>query len=540
MGKVYLCFKILIVLKYIFITGGVLSSLGKGIISSSIGFLLKRKGLKVSIIKCDPYLNVDAGTMNPFQHGEVFVTEDGGETDLDIGHYERFLNENLSKENNITSGQVYLSVIEKERKGEYLGSTVQIIPHLTDEIKNRIRNVGIKNNVDILICEIGGTVGDIESLPFLEAIRQMKLEEGEDSTFYIHVGMLIYLRNVNEIKTKPIQHSIQKLREIGIQPDAIVLRSEKEVDYEAIKKVAMFSNIPINRVFISPDLETVYELPIVLNKQNIVDAILEKLRIFKYEKIDLKDWENFVFNIKNPKKEVKIAIVGKYVNVKDAYKSIFEALIHAGAKINVRAKGILINSEESFDLSQFDGIIIPGGFGSRGIEGKIKAIEFCRLNNKPILGICLGMQLMVIEFARNVLNLKDANSTEFDKFTPYPVITLLENQKYINYYGGTLRLGSNPIKIKRGTLAYEIYKSEIIYERHRHRYEFNPEFRNEFEKNGFIVSGEYLDSDIAEIMEIKEHKFFIGVQFHPEYKSTVENPHPLFVHFVKSALEQNG
>jgi CTP synthase len=537
MGKVYLCFKILIVLKYIFITGGVLSSLGKGIISSSIGFLLKRKGLKVSIIKCDPYLNVDAGTMNPFQHGEVFVTEDGGETDLDIGHYERFLNENLSKENNITSGQVYLSVIEKERKGEYLGSTVQIIPHLTDEIKNRIRNVGIKNNVDILICEIGGTVGDIESLPFLEAIRQMKLEEGEDSTFYIHVGMLIYLRNVNEIKTKPIQHSIQKLREIGIQPDAIVLRSEKEVDYEAIKKVAMFSNIPINRVFISPDLETVYELPIVLNKQNIVDAILEKLRIFKYEKIDLKDWENFVFNIKNPKKEVKIAIVGKYVNVKDAYKSIFEALIHAGAKINVRAKGILINSEESFDLSQFDGIIIPGGFGSRGIEGKIKAIEFCRLNNKPILGICLGMQLMVIEFARNVLNLKDANSTEFDKFTPYPVITLLENQKYINYYGGTLRLGSNPIKIKRGTLAYEIYKSEIIYERHRHRYEFNPEFRNEFEKNGFIVSGEYLDSDIAEIMEIKEHKFFIGVQFHPEFKSKALSPSPIFVELIKKCLE---
>jgi len=365
----------------------------------------------------------------------------------------------------------------------------------------------------------------------------MKLEEGEDSTFYIHVGMLIYLRNVNEIKTKPIQHSIQKLREIGIQPDAIVLRSEKEVDYEAIKKVAMFSNIPINRVFISPDLETVYELPIVLNKQNIVDAILEKLRIFKYEKIDLKDWENFVFNIKNPKKEVKIAIVGKYVNVKDAYKSIFEALIHAGAKINVRAKGILINSEESFDLSQFDGIIIPGGFGSRGIEGKIKAIEFCRLNNKPILGICLGMQLMVIEFARNVLNLKDANSTEFDKFTPYPVITLLENQKYINYYGGTLRLGSNPIKIKRGTLAYEIYKSEIIYERHRHRYEFNPEFRNEFEKNGFIVSGEYLDSDIAEIMEIKEHKFFIGVQFHPEFKSKALSPSPIFVELIKKCLE---
>jgi len=523
-------------MKYIFITGGVLSSLGKGITSASIGLLLKRKGLKVSIVKCDPYLNVDAGTMNPFQHGEVFVTEDGGETDLDIGHYERFLNENLSKENNITSGQVYLSVIEKERKGYYLGSTVQIIPHLTDEIKNRLRNIAHKNNLDILICEIGGTVGDIESLPFLEAIRQMKLEEGEDNTFYIHIGMLVYLKNSNEFKTKPVQHSIQKLREIGIQPDAIVLRSEKEVDYEVIKKVAMFSTIPINRVFIAPDLETVYELPIFLNKQGIVDTILQKLRILKYESINLKDWEEFVFNIKNPEKELKIAIVGKYVNVRDAYKSIFEALVHSSSKLKVKVNAILIDSENDFNLKNFDGVIIPGGFGKRGIEGKLKAITYCRENDIPILGICLGMQLMTIEFSRNVLNLKDANSTEFDENTPYPVITLLPEQKEITYYGGTLRLGSSPIKIKQGTLAYEIYKTDLIYERHRHRYEFNPEFRNLFEKKGFIISGEYPNTNIVEIIEIKEHRFFLGVQFHPEFKSKALNPSPIFLEFLRRCL----
>ncbi len=526
-------------MKYIFITGGVLSSLGKGITSASIGFLLKRKGLRVSIVKCDPYLNVDAGTMNPFQHGEVFVTEDGGETDLDIGHYERFLGENLSKENNITSGQVYLNVIEKERKGEYLGSTVQIIPHLTDEIKNRLRSIVMKNNLDVLICEIGGTVGDIESLPFLEAVRQMKLEEGEDRVFYIHVGMLVYLKNVDEIKTKPIQHSIQKLREIGIQPDVIILRTEKNVDYEAVKKVAMFATIPINRVFINPDLDTIYELPLVLYKQGILDTIFQKLRILKYESINLKDWEEFVFNIKNPKNEVKIAVVGKYVNVKDAYKSIFEALIHAGASLNVKVNSILIDSESYFSLEGFDGVIIPGGFGKRGIEGKIRAIEYCRENNVPILGICLGMQLMTIEFARNVLNLKDANSTEFDKSTPYPVITILPEQKNVKYYGGTLRLGASPIKIKEGTLAYEIYKSDVIFERHRHRYEFNPEFRNLFEKNGFIVSGEYPQTELVEIVELSEHKFFIGVQFHPEFKSKALNPSPIFIELIRRSLKRN-
>ncbi|MEO0202680.1 MAG: CTP synthase [candidate division WOR-3 bacterium] len=524
-------------MKFIFITGGVLSSLGKGIASASLGLLLKRKGLKVSIVKCDPYLNVDAGTMNPFQHGEVFVTEDGGETDLDIGHYERFLNENLSKENNITSGQVYLSVIEKERKGYYLGSTVQIIPHLTDEIKTRIRSFAFKSNLDILICEIGGTVGDIESLPFLEAIRQMRLEEGEENTFYIHVGMIVYLRNTNEFKTKPIQHSIQKLREIGIQPDAIILRTEKIPDYESIKKVALFSTIPLNRVFISPDLETVYELPLILNKQGIVDVILEKLRILKYEKIDLKDWENFVLKIKNPKNEVKIGIIGKYINVKDAYKSILEALIHAGAELNLRVNNTLIDSEENFNLDEFDGIIIPGGFGKRGIEGKLKAIEFCRNNNIPILGICLGMQLMIIEFGRNVLNLKNANSTEFDKNTPYPLITLLEGQENIKYMGGTLRLGSIPIKIKKNTLAYEIYNSEVIYERHRHRYEFNPEFRAIFENAGLIVSGENAESELAEIIELKGHRFFLGVQFHPEFKSKALNPSPIFLEFLKKSLK---
>lgn len=523
-------------MKYIFITGGVLSSLGKGIISASIGMLLKRKGLKVSIVKCDPYLNVDAGTMNPFQHGEVFVTEDGGETDLDIGHYERFLNENLSRENNITAGQIYLSVIQKEREGKYLGSTVQIIPHLTDEIKSKIKSVGIKRNLDILICEIGGTVGDIESLPFLEAIRQMKLEEGEDNVFYIHVGMLIYLRNINEIKTKPIQHSIQKLREIGIQPDAIVLRCEKEPTYEEIKKVAMFSNIPINRVFISPDLEVVYELPIILNKQGIVEVILERLKILKYERIELRDWENFVFHLKNPRKEVKVGIIGKYINVKDAYKSIFEALVHASAKLEIKVNAILVDSEKTSDIEGFDGIIIPGGFGKRGIEGKIKAIKLCRERNIPILGICLGMQLMVVEFSRSVLNLKEANSTEFNENTPYPVITLLDEQKNIVQYGGTLRCGSSPIKIKSNTLAYEIYNSELVYERHRHRYELNPEYREIIESKGLIVSGESLDNGLAEIVEIRENKFFLGVQFHPEFNSKVLNPSPVFLKFLESLL----
>ncbi|RLG10532.1 hypothetical protein DRN73_07570, partial [Candidatus Pacearchaeota archaeon] len=445
-------------MKYIFITGGVISSLGKGVITASIGLLLKRRGFKVNIQKIDPYLNVDPGTMNPFQHGEVFVTEDGGETDLDLGHYERFLNQNMTKENNLTAGKIYYTIIQKERKGEYLGQTVQVVPHLVDEIKSFIRKIA--KGYDIHIVEIGGTVGDIEGLPFLEAIRQMRLEEGQDNTMFIHLSYVPYVETAGELKTKPTQHSVQKLREIGIQPDAIICRSPKNLTSEAKRKIALYANLPQNAIFEVVDLPTVYEIPLVLRKQKFDEFVIAFLRLFTAKEPDLSDWKNFIEKSKNLKKEVKIAVCGKYVNLVDSYKSIFEALIHAGVKNEVKVKTITIDTEkiekiekkerEKF-LKDVDGIIIPGGFGKRGIEGKIWVAEYARKHKIPALGICLGMQIMAIEFARNVLKLKEANSEEFNPQTPYPVIIFLPEKRNLKEYGGTLKLGAYEINIEKDT-----------------------------------------------------------------------------------------
>ncbi len=533
--------------RYIFVTGGVLSSLGKGVSAASIGFLLKERGFRVSVMKLDPYLNVDAGTMNPFQHGEVFVTEDGGETDLDIGHYERFLGEYLTKNHNVTSGQVYRSVIERERRGEYLGATVQIIPHLTDEIKRRIRQVAKEGELDILIVEVGGTVGDIESLPFLEAIRQMRMDEGEENTFYIHVGMLVYLRNVGELKTKPMQHSIMKLREIGIQPDAIILRSEVEPGPSEIDKVARASNLHPRRVFLSLDLETVYELPIEFEKQGIADVILDYLHLQpRRQHLNMDRWKDFVKRIKHPEGTFRIGVVGKYVHIRDAYKSIFEALIHSSAKFNVKPDIVLINSEDiekgkvSLEEMKLNAILIPGGFGRRGVEGKIEAIRFARENRIPFLGICLGMQLSVIEYARNVLGLEGANSTEFDRNTPHPVIDLMPEQKGVDEKGGTMRLGASPVDIEEGTLAFSLYSRKRIYERHRHRYEVNPDYIPLLKEKGMVISGMDPDGKYVEIIELPEHPYFIASQFHPEFKSQPLNTSPLFDGLVRAALKKDS
>lgn len=514
-------------MKFVFVTGGVLSSLGKGITTASLGLLLKSRGLKVTLIKIDPYLNSDAGTMNPYQHGEVFVTEDGGETDLDIGHYERFLGENLSRKNNITAGQVYHEIIHKERRGDFLGATVQVVPHLTNLIKEKLKEIA--KDYDLCLVEIGGTVGDIESLPFLEAARQMGLEE---NSFYIHVSYVPFVKSVGEQKTKPTQHSVQKLREIGIQPDAIVCRGEYPLTEEAKSKIALFSSVPIRAVISAYDVKNVYKIPFILADQGLDDLILEKLGIRTYLRRDLSDWENFVNNLENAKKVKNVAIVGKYIEVRDAYKSLIEAVIHAGAYTGVRPEIKLIDAVEIEGkgadnvLKDYDIIIIAGGFGKRGIEGKIKAIEYARKNKKPILGICLGMQLMTVEWARNVLNWKEAHSEEFDKDTPYPVIHLLPDQKD-KPLGGTMRLGRQDVRLKPGTLVYSIYGKDVIMERHRHRYEFNNAYREEFEKSGLVISGEV--NGLVEIIEWPEHPFFIGVQFHPEYSSKPLNPHPLFV-----------
>ncbi len=531
--------------RYIFITGGVLSSLGKGVSAASTGFLLKEKGFRVSIMKLDPYLNVDAGTMNPFQHGEVFVTEDGGETDLDIGHYERFLGEYLTKKHNVTSGQVYRAVIERERRGEYLGATVQIIPHLTDEIKHRIREVAQEGHLDILIVEVGGTVGDIESLPFLEAIRQMRMEEGEENTFYIHVGMLVYLRNAGELKTKPMQHSIMKLREIGIQPDALILRSEVKPGPEEIDKVARASNLHPRRVFLSLDLPTVYELPLELEKQGITDVILDSLNLPpRSQHRHMDRWKEFVSRVKSSSESVRVGIVGKYVHIRDAYKSIFEALIHSGARHGVRVDAVLINSEEveqeKVNLREInlDAILIPGGFGKRGIEGKIQAIRFARENKIPFLGICLGMQLSVIEFARNVLGLEGASSTEFSPETPHPVIDLMPEQKDVDAKGGTMRLGASPIDVEEGTLAFRLYTKNRIYERHRHRYEVNPRYIESLRKGGMVISGMDPGRKYVEIIELPDHPFFIASQFHPEFRSQPLSTSPLFDGFIEAAIQR--
>ncbi len=520
-------------MKFVFVTGGVLSSLGKGITSASIGLLLKSRGLKVTIVKVDPYLNYDAGTMNPYQHGEVFVTDDGGETDLDIGHYERFLNEDLSKRNNITAGQVYLEVIERERKGRYLGATVQVVPHLTNLIKERIKEVA--KDYDVTVVEIGGTVGDIESLPFLEAARQMGLEE---SSFYLHVSYVPFVRSVGEIKTKPTQHSVQKLREIGIQPDALVSRGEKPLTSEARRKLALFSSLPLRAIVSAHDLSNVYKVPFLLAEQDLDDLIFEKLGIGIYSDRNLSEWEDFVRRVEEAQRGVKVAIVGKYIEVRDAYKSLIEAIVHAGAHIGVKPEITLVDAiklekEGTDSLKDYDAIVIAGGFGRRGIEGKIAALTFGRERGIPTLGICLGMQLMTVEWARNVLNLKEAHSEEFYPQTPHPVIHLLPEQKEIDRLGATMRLGGQDVRLAEGSLIRSLYGREVIRERHRHRYEFNEAYREEFERSGLRVAGE--TDGLVEVVEWPEHPFYVGVQFHPEYTSRPLRPNPVFVGLLRAA-----
>lgn len=528
--------------KYIFVTGGVVSSLGKGITAASLGRLLKNRGLKVSIQKFDPYLNMDPGTMSPYQHGEVFVTDDGSETDLDLGHYERFIDENLSKNSNVTTGKIYWSVISKERKGDYLGGTVQVIPHITNEIKDRIFRVAKDKDVDVVITEIGGTVGDIESLPFLEAIRQIKYDVGTDNVLFIHVTLVPYLKMSGELKTKPTQHSVKELRSIGIQPDIIVCRTEQELSSELKNKIGLFCNVEGKAVIQNLDAETLYEVPLMLHKEGLDIVACEKLHLPCGE-IDNREWEDMVYRMKNLKKHVKIALVGKYVELHDAYISVVEALAHGGlasdAEVEIKWVNAINLNEDTVlnELADVDGILVPGGFGLRGIEGKIQAINYARTNNVPFLGICLGMQTAVIEYARNVLHLEGANSSEFDADSKYPVIDLMPEQKDIDEMGGTMRLGLYPAQLLEESKARAAYGKELIFERHRHRYEFNNKFINDFEANGMVFSGVNPKKKLVEIIEIPAHKWFVATQFHPELKSRPNNPHPLFVDFIKAAIK---
>lgn len=525
--------------KYIFVTGGVCSSLGKGITVSSIGAILKARGFSVSALKFDPYLNVDAGTMNPYQHGEVFVTEDGAETDLDLGHYERFMDVCLTSDHNVTAGKVYQSVISKEREGRFLGATVQVIPHVTDEIKERIRRVS--KDLDFLIVEVGGTVGDIEGLPFLEAIRQFRVEEGFENTLCIHVTLVPYLKTAGETKTKPTQHSVNELRRIGIQPDVVVCRTEKSLSQEAARKIALFSNLPVNSVVEAKDAELIYEVPLALEREGVGELISKKLYL-PLKEPDLRVFKDFVESWSNPVGEVNIGIVGKYVKHKDAYISVVEALTHASVYWKRRLKIKWIDAEEIEEgkegelLRELNGILVPGGFGFRGIEGKMRAIRYARERKVPFLGLCFGMQCAVIEFARNVCGLKGANTTEVDPNTPYPVIDLLPEQRNLRNLGGTMRLGSYPCKLRDGTIARESYGRDLIYERHRHRYEFNNAYRDILSSNGMRIAGLSPDERLVEIIELDGHPWFIGVQFHPEFKSRPSKPHPLFRDFVKSCI----
>ena len=531
--------------KFIFITGGVVSSLGKGIAAASIGKLLEARGLNTTIIKCDPYLNVDPGTMNPYQHGEVYVTDDGAETDLDLGHYERFTNAHITKDCNITTGKVYHTVITKERRGDYLGKTVQIIPHITDEIKRCIKKVSKEKDVDVTIVEIGGTVGDIESLPFLEAIRQMRWELGESYALDIHVTLLPYIKSAGEQKTKPTQHSVGRLREIGIAPDILLCRTEKHISKEERDKIALFCNVDREAVIEAPDVKYIYEVPLSFRKGNLDDLILKKLHL-KSEEKDLKDWESLVINrLRNPQKEVTVCVVGKYIALQDAYKSIYEALVHGGIAGNARVHIVKIDSEDVKNntverlLGGARGILIPGGFGDRGIEGKIRAVQYAREKSIPFFGICLGMQVACIEFARSVCGLKDANSTEFNKETAHPVISLLQEQRHIRNLGASMRLGSYPCKLLKDSKSSHAYKKENITERHRHRYEFNNDYRKQFEKAGMIFTGVNAGQDLVEIIELSSHPWFVACQFHPEFKSKPDRAHPLFREFVKASLENS-
>jgi len=523
--------------KYIFVTGGVISSLGKGVASASIGALLEARGFKVTFLKFDPYINVDPGTMNPFQHGEVFVTDDGAETDLDIGHYERFTHAKLNRDNNVTTGCIYHSVISKERKGEFLGGTVQVIPHITNEIKAAIHK--ISRGVDVVIVEVGGTVGDIESLPFLEAIRQFGLEE-KGNVVYIHLTLVPYISTAGELKTKPTQHSVKELRAIGIQPDIILCRTDRILPSEIKAKISLFCNVEERAVITAKDVDTVYEIPLVFHKEGLDELLVEKLSLRK-TKADLSTWQDILKRIREAEKEVEIGIVGKYANLRDSYKSLIEALNHGAIANNLRVKIRWIDAEEVEKakaekfLAGLDGLIVPGGFGSRGIEGKIKAVAFARENKVPFLGICLGMQCAVIEFARNVCGLERANSTEFDPATPHPVIHLSPEQEGVVDKGGTMRLGAYPCLLKKESKVYEAYGTEEIVERHRHRYEFNNEYIEEFDKNGLEVVGVYPKRDLVEIVELRDHPWFVAVQFHPEFKSKPFRPHPLFKNLIREA-----
>ena len=526
--------------KFIFVTGGVASSLGKGIISASLARLLQARGYKVAIQKLDPYINVDPGTLNPYEHGECYVTEDGAETDLDLGHYERFTNIPTSQANNVTTGRIYQSVINKERRGEFLGKTVQVIPHITDEIKRRIKLLSAKKIYDVIITEIGGTVGDIESLPYIEAVRQLRYELGANNSLVVHLTLIPYMAASGELKTKPTQHSVKQLLENGLQPDALVLRTEKHLTNDIRRKVALFCNVDVNAVVESIDVPTIYEVPLMMLNQKLDLVVLDKLRLPDNGEPDLKAWIEFVEKVKHPQKKVNIALVGKYTELPDAYKSIVESFIHAGAANHTKVKLQYVNSEKitkeniAAQLKGMCGILVAPGFGHRGIEGKIEAVRYAREQKIPFFGICLGMQCSVIEFARNVLGYADANSTEMDS-TTHPVIDLMEEQKGVTEKGGTMRLGGYPCALQKGTKVYAAYGKAEIVERHRHRYEFNNDYLDEFVQAGLKPVGVNPDTNLVEIVELENHPWFIGVQYHPEYKSTALHPHPLFVSFVKAA-----
>lgn len=529
--------------KYIFVTGGVTSSLGKGIIAASLAKLLQARGYSTTIQKFDPYINVDPGTLNPYEHGECFVTNDGAETDLDLGHYERFLNVPTSQANNVTTGRVYLSVIEKERRGEFLGKTVQVVPHITNEIKERMQLLGKTGDYDIVITEIGGTVGDIESLPYIESVRQLLWELGENNAIVIHLTLVPYLAAAGELKTKPTQHSVKTLMESGIKADILVCRTEHELSSDIRQKLAAFCNVKQDAVIQSIDASTIYEVPNLMLEEGLDKVTLRKLDLPEKMSPDLKKWNDFLHKLKNPIHAVNVGLVGKYVELQDSYKSILEALIHGGAENATKVNIISIQSDSinsknvSSTLQNLDAILVAPGFGSRGIEGKIETVKYARENKVPFFGICLGMQMAAIEFARNVLKLENANTTEVNDSTKFPVITFMEDQRTITDKGGTMRLGGWDCEISSDSKAFDIYNSNLINERHRHRYEFNNIYLNDFEKAGMIASGKNPETRLVEIFELKEHPFFVGVQFHPEYKSTVAKPHPLFVSFIKAAVE---
>jgi CTP synthase len=525
--------------KYIFVTGGVVSSLGKGIASAALGRLLESKGLKITFLKLDPYINVDPGTMNPYQHGEVYVTDDGAETDLDLGHYERFSSVTLTKDNNTTAGKIYFQVIGKERRGDYLGGTVQVVPHITDEIKRAIR--AVTDGIDVVIVEIGGTVGDIESLPFLEAIRQIPYDVGRENVIYIHLTLVPFIKAADELKTKPTQHSVNKLREIGIQPNILLCRTDRMLSNEVKEKIALFSNLEKEAVITAKDVASIYEVPLMFEEEGL-DGLITRLLNLKSRKPELEDWRQMIGRIQNPKRHVKIALVGKYIELKESYKSLYEALGHGGLA-NLAAVEILWVDAEDLEkgeswslLKEADGVLVPGGFGDRGIEGKIAAIQYSRENKVPFLGICLGMQCAVVEFARNVAGLKNANSSEFDLETPHPVIDLMTLQRGLESKGGTMRLGAYACDLKKGSLAYQTYQTGAVGERHRHRYEFNNKYADSLSKAGMIISGIYSKEKLVEIIELKDHPWFLAVQFHPEFRSRPKSPHPVFREFIRAAI----